>query len=320
MMISAPEIAYGIACVFLFLYLVLSSIEFGAAFYMLLPESILERSTIRTYVNPIWETTNIFLVFFAMMIFSCFPRAVPTLSLLLFPIVEVALVFFVLRILGILGLFYGDSGKLAWRLLFFVGSWGAALVLSGFYHVVVTGTRMSLPPDILTTSLILLVISAMLLLSSTFFLMFTSRHRFHPYLARLGYVSLLTWYGAAALYLIGPFRDAPYMLDHLTAATNGFIAVTLVTCAIPVCIHKRYFATGFASSVVAFAMLFFGSAYMHLPYLVYPAMTIVDAFTSAAIFHAILISGAVGALFLIPALYLLYALFGVTQTAAELIE
>jgi cytochrome d ubiquinol oxidase subunit II len=319
-MISAPEIAYGIACIFLFLYLVLSSIEFGAAFYMLLPESILERSTVRTYVNPIWETTNIFLIFFVMMIFSCFPRAVPMLSLLIFPIVEAALVFFVFRILGILGLFYGDSGKLVWRILFFVGSWGAALILGGFYHVVVAGTRMSLPPDILTTSLILLIISTMLLLSSTFFLMFTSRHRFHPYLARLSYASLLTWYGAAALYLVGPFRAAPYMLDHLTAATNGFIAVTLVTITIPVFIRQRYFAVGFIASIIAFAMLFFGSAYMHLPYLVYPAMTISDAFTSTAIFHAILLSGAVGALFLIPALYLLYALFGVTQTSADLIE
>lgn len=319
-MIAAPEIAYGIACIFLFLYLVLSSIEFGAAFYMLLPESILERSTVRTYVNPIWETTNIFLIFFVMMLFSCFPKAVPMLSLLMFPIVEVALIFFVFRILGILGLFYGDSGRLAWRILFFVGSWGVALVLSEFYHIVVAGTRMPLVPDMLTVSLILLVISTLLLLSSTFFLMFTSRHRFHPYLARLGYVSLLTWYAAAALYLIGPFRDAPYMLDRLTAATNGFIAVTLVSLTIPLFIHYRYFAAGFIASVIAFGMLFFGSAYMHLPYLIYPTMTISDAFTSTAIFDAILISGAVGALFLIPALYLLYALFGVTQTTAELVE
>ncbi|MBA3788851.1 cytochrome d ubiquinol oxidase subunit II [Patescibacteria group bacterium] len=307
--ITAPDIAYGVGAIFLFLYLVLSSIEFGAALYLFLPEKLLERETIRSYVNPIWETTNIFLIFFVMILFTCFPKAMPLLSPLLFPVIYIALVFFIVRIIGILGLFYGDSGRMPWRLAFFVGSWGAALTLSNFYHVMVTGMRMPWPLDVLSISLILLVITTILLISSTFFLEYTQRKAFHPYLARLCYFALLVWYGAAALYLTGPFRTAPYALAHLSAATNGFIAVTIVALSIPIFVHFRLFTWSFLAACTAFGMLFFGSVYLHLPYLVYPSVTVTAAFTSVAVFHSILISGAVGFIFLIPALFLLYWLF-----------
>ncbi len=165
--------AFFIATALLLIYSILSSIEFGASIYLLFPRYYPLSPHIHTYINPLWEATNVFLVFFLILLFSCFPKSIPPLSNALFPIIECGLIFFVVRVLGILGIFYAQSHEIKWRLLFFMGSIGAPLILSRFYNFALVGsTDISL--SILTFAIPALTIASILMISSTFFLFLTN--------------------------------------------------------------------------------------------------------------------------------------------------
>ncbi|MGZ4163821.1 MAG: cytochrome d ubiquinol oxidase subunit II, partial [Tumebacillaceae bacterium] len=76
---TQPEIAISILWLFLFSYIILASIEFGAGFMLAWArfrkwphevEAIIER-----YLSPFWEVTNVFLITFIVGLVGFFPQA-----------------------------------------------------------------------------------------------------------------------------------------------------------------------------------------------------------------------------------------------------
>ena len=132
-----PIVAYGLVTLFICLYAASSSIEFGTSLLILSPIPLVDNATVRRYLNPIWESTNVFLVFALVGTVMFFPLAIPAISVAIFPTVMVSLFFFVLRAIGILGLMYYGSTAPWLRYLFAIGSVGASLFLSkiGRAHV-----------------------------------------------------------------------------------------------------------------------------------------------------------------------------------------
>lgn len=63
---------------FLFGYVIIASIDFGAGFYnaysVLTNRSDILSNVIKRYLSPVWEVTNVFLVFFFVGIVGFFPQ------------------------------------------------------------------------------------------------------------------------------------------------------------------------------------------------------------------------------------------------------
>ena len=300
--------AYWFACILLYLYMLFSSIEFGASLFVLFPKRFgVTNRLMRTYMNPLWEATSVFLVFFFITFFTCFPKALPELSAALLPIVEIALVFFGLRILGILGALYGESDHLLWRVLLAVGSFGAPVTLSGVYVYLLTGSSPTESSAPLWISIALIVINTILALSSTFFLSYRRNPTGRTSLIQCAEYSAAMIGASAAAYLLILAFDAPHMItaDALVATCGAFASSVFFF----LYLRLGHYLHAFGSIAVMIAFIFFGSAAAHLPYLSYPSFTIDAAATNPTIFAAIFIAWCIGIAVLSPALFLLYRLF-----------
>jgi cytochrome bd ubiquinol oxidase subunit II len=80
------------------------------------------------------------------------------------------------------------------------------------------------------------------------------------------------------------------------------IAIWLVWC-------RKNYGTAFVMVMLQFAFAFFGYGISHLPYLLYPYLTISSSITNPVMGRALVVSFVVGLVLLIPALVLLLRLF-----------
>jgi cytochrome d ubiquinol oxidase subunit II len=72
---------------------------------------------------------------------------------------------------------------------------------------------------------------------------------------------------------------------------------------------RKHLGLAFVFVMLQFAFAFFGYGAAHLPYILYPYLTIYDNFTNEAMAAALIIAFILGLLLLIPSLYLLMRLF-----------
>lgn len=107
---------------FLFGYIILGAIDFGAGFFILYAKLTHQenelRDVIKRYLNPVWEVTNVFLVFFFVGIVGFFPDTAYYFGTTLLIPVSVALLLLTIR--GSFYAFetYGKDSKLAWVALY----------------------------------------------------------------------------------------------------------------------------------------------------------------------------------------------------------
>src|SRR5689334_3705475 len=94
-------LAFTALWTFLFLYSLLAAIDFGAGFLFwwagLTGRNIAARQVIMRYLSPVWETTNVFLVFFIVGLVGYFPRAAATYGVLLLVPAGIALMLLIVR-------------------------------------------------------------------------------------------------------------------------------------------------------------------------------------------------------------------------------
>jgi len=132
-------IAISIAALFLLFYMITSSIEFGSTLFLVSPR-LLGENEIRSYINPIWETTNVFLVFVVVCLFAFFPGSISFFGRdLLWP-VALFLIISGIRVAGVLLYYYGGFRPGLIRGLLFITSFLVPMVLAQFVVYVLTGT------------------------------------------------------------------------------------------------------------------------------------------------------------------------------------
>lgn len=299
-----PLLAYCLVLLFVTLYAVLSSIEFGSAVLLTMPEPPISRKAIERYFGPAWESTNVFLVFSLVGLVMFFPHVLPYLAALYAP-AGIALLFFVIRVLGIFGVFYTDSTHRAFALLFALGSLGAPLTLSIAYYVFLTGLHPAFPPSMLLLAIWGAVASTILMLASAFALHIARSYIDAP---RLEHIRLAAsgFFILCAMPILW-FSPAPSETGAAPALlTLGFLfAVALAIIAG----SKRHPFLAFCLHGLSVALLIWGVALSHLPYLIYPALTIDAAFTAPEMFMAMLSVVPFGLVVAIPAVGLLWHLF-----------
>lgn len=297
-----PLIAYVLVLLFVVLYATLSSIEFGVAALMALPRPPISRAEIDRYFGPMWESTNVFLIFSMVGLVMFFPEVVLRLADL-YALVSTALIFFVVRIIGIFGVFYARSEAYAFRLLFAMGSLLAPLTLSGVFYYALTGMGPGFPPSTLAWSLWFSVLGAIFMLSTAFAARYAAQAA-HETLARIGIAGTgLFLIGAAGILSFHPARET----GSLDAAL--FIALLVLAGAALRLRERERPLLSFLAHAISVAILIYGTALAHLPYLLYPYLTLSDGFTAPAMFLVMLQMVPFGLLIAVPSLAFAWHLF-----------
>lgn len=299
-----PILAYTLVLLFITLYAVLSSIEFGAAIYLALPRPLITREQVEQYFGPVWESTNVFLIFSLVGLVMFFPAVVPYLAEL-YALASVALLFFVVRVLGIFGIFYGDSKHPAFKALFAIGSLGAPLALSGAFYVSLTGTAPAVLPTTLLLAIWGAVVSAICILSATFILHVARSQVDTARFARTQLVGSGVFLLCAAHIL----AFSPALIQPGIVPLLAFTVILLSTSLAIVLRERTHPLAAFLAHALAVAALIYGTALSHLPYLIYPVLSIETAFTAPEMFLAMLSVVPFGLLIAIPTIGLLWHLY-----------
>lgn len=118
--------------VVLFCYIIIASIDFGAGFFALHSKLTGDEKKINhlisRYLNPVWEVTNVFFVFFFVGFVGFFPESIKYLGTVLLIPGSIALIMISLRNSFYAFENYGQDTKLAWMMRV----WGKWIINSSF--------------------------------------------------------------------------------------------------------------------------------------------------------------------------------------------
>jgi cytochrome bd ubiquinol oxidase subunit II len=312
-------------------YALLGGADFGGGVWDLFaagPRKREQRLAIQRAMGPVWEANHVWLIFVIVVLFTCFPRGYAALSIALFLPFHVALIGIMLRGASFVFRSYQSRQEnaaaetSAWGVVFGVASIISPILLGAAFGVVTEG-------DIRVDA------AGQVTLART-------APWLSPYCVTNGLLALATCAYLAAVYLTNETGDAlreDFRLRAIGAGTamavlaglvglfawqeaNWFFLrlvswpTLLVVLAGLVCfagsawsVFTRHYwlSRMFAAGEVLLVLLGWGLA-QH-PYMVYPDITFADAAAPLATIRFVVLSLPVGAVFLLPSLWLLFRVF-----------
>ncbi|ALS24969.1 MULTISPECIES: cytochrome d ubiquinol oxidase subunit II [Paenibacillus] len=325
---SIEQLGITILWSFLYGYLIVGSIDFGAGFYAYYSrvsgvESVIG-PVISRYLSPVWEVTNVFFVFFFVGIVGFFPETAFYYGTALLIPGSIALI-----LLAIRGSFYAFANYGAKKNSFYLLAYGATGLLipaslstvftiseGGF--LTVQGNHVTLLLEELFYSayswaVVLLAMSSVLFISSTFLTYYAARAEDAGALEQMRRFAL--WGGIptiiSSLFVFIALRN--HNLEHFQRTLDVWwlFGLSLISFAIAVWLiwQRRYYGVAFVMVMLQFAFAFFGYGISHLPYLLYPYLTLYGGVTNPAMGRALVVAFAAGFVLLVPSLVLLLRLF-----------
>lgn len=321
-------IGISVLWLFLFGYVIVASIDFGAGFFSAYSDIAKKKhilhKIIQRYLSPVWEVTNVFLVFFFVGIVGFFPETAYYYGSILLVPASIAIVLLAIR--GSYYAFhtYGKTERnwylLAYGLtgLFIPASLSIVLTISEGGFVEKSGETLTLLykelfVSPLTWSIVLLSITSVLYISATF-LTYYANEAGDMKARELLRKYALSWSGPTILSaLLIIYQLQHHNPEHYSNMLNvaWMFVVSFVFFAITIYLlwKKKRYGWAFVSLVMQYAFAFYAYGISHYPYLLYPYLTIYDGFTNKAMAIALIIAFIAGFLLLIPSLYLLLKLF-----------
>jgi cytochrome bd ubiquinol oxidase subunit II len=313
---------------FLYGYLIVASIDFGAGFFsyysMLTKKEHIINKIIDRYLSPVWEVTNVFLVFFFVGLVGFFPDTAYYYGTALLIPGGIALL-----LLSIRGSFYAfaNYGVRKSRIymflygmtgLFIPASLSTVLTISegGYIKKGPEGIyfdAVKLFSSHYSWTVVFLALVSILYISASFLTFYADKASDIPAREQLRKYAL-AWSGptilASLLVFWGISHHNPKHFDNMLEIAWMFILSFFCFCIAVYLIWKRKnLGTSFIFVMLQFAFAFFGYGYGHLPYLLYPYITIQSALTNSTMGWALVIAFIAGLLLLIPSLILLMWLF-----------
>ncbi|RPF52240.1 cytochrome d ubiquinol oxidase subunit II [Aquisalibacillus elongatus] len=313
---------------FLFGYIIIASIDFGAGFFSAYSEIAntkhILHHIIQRYLSPVWEVTNVFLVFFFVGIVGFFPSTAFYYGTVLLVPVSISII-----LLAIRGSYYAFQTYGAKDSKFYIFLYGLAGLLipaslsivltisEGGFVEIVNGNPKLMYEELffspLTWSIVILSVVSVLYISATFLTAYADVAKDYDAKGVLRKYAL-AWSGPTILsagLIIWQLRQ--HNAEHfqnimdiwwMFGLSGVFFIITVVLLWI-----KKYYSLAFWSLIIQFALAFFGYGISHYPYLLYPHLTIYDGFTNDAMATALIIAFIAGFALLIPSLFLLARLF-----------
>ncbi|WP_409341865.1 cytochrome d ubiquinol oxidase subunit II [Paenibacillus sp. MBLB4367] len=325
---SVDQLGITVLWSFLYGYLIVASIDFGAGFYayygrVIGMETIIG-PVISRYLSPVWEVTNVFLVFFFVGIVGFFPETAHYYGTALLIPGSIALVLLTVR-----GSFYAFANYGAKKNSFYLLAYGATGLLipaslstvftiseGGFLSV--SGNTVTLLMEELFYSayswaVVLLAMSSVLFISSTFLTYYASRAEDARALEQMRQFAL--WGGIptliSSLFVFIALRN--HNLEHFERALRIWWLFGLSLAAFSIAVwliwQRKSFGVAFVMVMLQFAFAFFGYGQSHLPYLLYPYLTVYGGVTNETMGRALIVAFVAGFALLVPSVVLLLRLF-----------
>ncbi|MET3683331.1 cytochrome d ubiquinol oxidase subunit II [Alkalibacillus flavidus] len=325
---SYEIIGMAVLWTFLFGYVIVASVDFGAGFFnaysIITGKDRILTKVIQRYLSPVWEVTNVFLVFFFVGIVGFFPSSAYYYGSILLVPVSISIILLAIR--GSYYAFetYGTKGHRGYAFMY--GATG--LVIPASFSVVLTVSEggfvdmINGRPELdywalfsspLTWSIVVLSVIAVLYISAVFLTWYANRA------GDVEATQLLRKYALIwALPTIVTASGIIYELrshnpEHFDSLMNlwWMFAISFIFFAISVWLiwQKRRYGTAFLLLIGQFAFAFFAYGISKYPYLLYPHLTVSDSVTNDSMAIALIIAFVAGLLLLVPSLYLLMRLF-----------
>lgn len=315
---------------FLFGYLIVASIDFGAGFFSYYSVIRGHENTlhdiIQRYLSPMWEVTNVFLIFFVVGLVGFFPDSAYFYGTAL--LVPGSLVIVLLALRGAYYAYntYGSSKSHNMWYLRIYGATGllipAALstilaiseghiILEREGKVILEWGRFFSNPY--TWSVILLALVSVLYISAMFLSYYANKAGDRSAFEILrGYA--LMWSGPTILASVFAFfqinRQNPEHFRNMLGISWMFIASFICFVVAVYYLWKRVrLGTSFIFVLLQFGFAWYGYGRSHLPYILYKQVSIYENFTNETMAIALISAFVAGLFILIPSLVLLLRLF-----------
>lgn len=314
---------------FLFGYVIVASIDFGAGFYnayslVTNKQDVLSR-IIKRYLSPVWEITNVFFVFFFVGIVGFFPQTAYYFGTVLLVPASIALI-----LLAIRGSYYafeaysGASGHKGYALAYGISgllipaSLSVVLTITegGYIEMVNEHPRLhytALFTSPLTWAIVVLSVTAVLYISAIF-LTWYARHAEDETASNLMRRYALIWSAPLILSAIGIIVELRRINNwHYAKMVDLFwlfgVSGMVFLLTVYFIWQKRRYGLAVVLMICQFFIAFFAYGISHYPYLLYPYLTIYDSFTNKTMAIGLVIVFIFGLALLIPSIYLVFKLF-----------
>lgn len=314
---------------FLFCYIIIASIDFGAGFFALHAKITKQDKKINhlisRYLNPVWEVTNVFFVFFFVGIVGFFPDSAKYFGTVLLIPASIALILMTIR--GSFYAFenYGQDSKIQWLALygltglFIPASLATALTISEGGFVIQKGNQIDLDwVELLLSpfswSVVFLAVISVLYISSGFLTFYAHKAKDTKAYQLLRYWFLFWGPPMLAISLFVFLSLRVQNEGHFETAVTDYwwmflISLICFIVAILFTLQKRWHGWAFIMVIFQMGFAFFGYGISKLPYLLYPLVELDHAVVNDSMAIALTISFILGLLLLIPSLILLLKLF-----------
>ncbi|WP_173917860.1 cytochrome d ubiquinol oxidase subunit II [Halobacillus sp. Marseille-Q1614] len=316
----------------LFIYSMLGSMDFGAGFWGMVYTHNSRTSAANIanrFLSPTWEVTNVFLVLFVVSLVSFFPFATNILgSLLLVPVglgvvlLTIRTTFMVFanhtnRYREILRITSGVTGLLIPALLVSI----LPITLGGFVKMDGEVPQLLYGKLLVHPTLYMHIafgLTTELFISAVFLMDYAKEakdwsayHTYRKHALWLGPVSIVI-----AVLTIGTMpAEASWLIENIKSTPIWFgLSILFFLLGYASLFIKRNEKQGLSRTAMVFIIIQYGIAIYaygsaHLPYLIYPDLTVAETFTNTTVFYKLLIVHAAGFAILIPAFYLFWRLF-----------
>lgn len=322
-----PSIAILLIWMLVYVYSMAGSIDFGASFWAMIYNKKRTKAgqVANRFLSPTWEVTNTILVLLVVTVVGFFPKAAFMLGTVLLVPVSIILLLITLRSTFLVLAYSAEGSAKGLRIVSgMTGLFVPALLISalpvtegGFIRE--TGGQIILLFDKWLTSpsvylYMLFGLASELFLSSLFLADYSGESRDAEAYAM--YRKQAIWLGpvaivAAVLTLFFLEPEAEWLLHGISGQLNLFILSM-------VCFLIGYFFLWWRGGKVRISMIFiflqyafatFAYGIAHLPYMVYPYLTVGEAFTNINTFYSLLKILGVGIALLLPGFLIFWRFF-----------
>ena len=321
-------IGISVLWTFLFGYILIGAIDFGAGFFnaysLLTGKKRILTNIIQRYLSPVWEVTNVFLVFFFVGIIGFFPKTAFYYGTTLLVPVSIGVILLAIR--GSYYAFetYGARGHKGYSFMYGVAgilipaSLSIVLTISegGFVEMVDGNPVLDywvLFTSPLTWSIVVLSIVATLYISAVFLTWYANKAgdvEATKLLRKYALIWALPTMITAGGIIVELRNHNPEHYGNIQNFWPMFLVSFLMFAGTVWLLWKRSkYGLAFLLLIGQFAFAFFGYGASHYPYLLYPYLTIYDSFTNPAMAISLIVVFIMGLGLLIPSLYLLMRLF-----------
>lgn len=313
---------------FLYGYLIVASIDFGAGFFSFYSyrtgKEHLTQNIIKRYLSPVWEVTNVFLIFFIVGTVGFFPETAYYYGTALLLPGSVAII-----LLAVRGSYYAFSTYGAGNSPIYMFLYGATgllipaslstvLTISEGGFIAINGGKVDFLYDKLFTSVyswavVLLAIVSVLYISAMFLTFYAAKARD---IAALKIVRrwALTWSAPTIICSVIVFyaidlHNPVHFQNMLKLSWMFVLSLLFFLGAVYLVWRKKYYGLSFIFVMCQFAFAFYGYGAAHIPYLLYPYLTMYEHFTNPVMGVSMIVAFIGGLLLLVPSLVLLMRLF-----------